>query len=153
MAHVYISIGSNLDDPVSQLRRAIEALRGLGVVSAVSPFYQTKPWGGNQDQPDFINAVVALETQFEPQDLLLQLKAAEARLGRGNERERYSPRIIDFDILTYDDRTVDEPDLKIPHPHMSERAFVLVPLADLNGDFVAARDALPASERNTVIKL
>ena len=153
MAHVYISIGSNLDDPIAQVRRGVEALRGVGVVSAVSPLYRTKPWGGFQDQPDFINAVVALETQLEPQDLLLQLKSIEMRLGRRNETRRYQSRIIDFDILTYDDRTVNDPDLKIPHPHMNERAFVLVPLADLNHDYITARDALPASERDTVIKL
>ena len=153
MAHVYISIGSNLDDPVAQIRRAVESLRGMGVVSAVSPFYRTKPWGDIPDQPDFINAVVALETQLEPEELLLQLKASERRFGRGGAGGRWGPRIIDFDILTYDDRVMNEPDLQIPHPRMNERAFVLVPLTDLDAGFAARRDALPRSERDSVEKL
>lgn len=153
MAHVYISIGSNLEDPVAQVRRAVDALRAFGVVSAVSPFYKTKPWGTVQDQPDFINAVVALETQLAPAELLLQLKAAERRLGRGSKPQRWGPRIIDFDILTFDRETIDESDLHIPHPRMNERAFVLVPLADLDRTFVPARDALPEKERNSVTPL
>lgn len=153
MAHVYISIGSNLEDPVAQIRRAVETLRGIGVVSAVSPFYRTKPWGEIAEQPDFINAVVALETQLEPEELLLQLKAAEKRFGRGGDAARFGPRIIDFDILTYDNRVLNEPDLQIPHPRMDERAFVLVPLADLDERYAARRDALSPSERDTVEKL
>jgi 2-amino-4-hydroxy-6-hydroxymethyldihydropteridine diphosphokinase len=150
MAHVYLSIGSNLDDPVMQVRRAIETLRGFGMVSAVSPFYRTKPWGTVRSQPDFVNVVVALETMLSPRDLLLAVKSAEREFGRDNEGERYGPRVIDFDILTYDDLVVNEPDLEIPHPRMNDRAFVLVPLADLDPQYEAARDALPASEIDEV---
>lgn len=152
MALVYISIGSNLDDPIAQVRRGVDALRFFGEVKAVSPFYRTKPWGTVADQPDFVNAVVALDTHRPPRELLASLKAEERRLGRV-DGERWGPRSIDFDILTYGDDTVDEYDLRIPHPRMNERAFVLVPLADLDQRFESARDSLSAQERNTVQRI
>ncbi len=149
MPRAYISIGSNLSDPVAQVRRAVEALRFFGEVVAVSPFYRTKPWGTVYDQPDFINAVVAIETSRPPRELLIALKAEEERLGRV-PGERWGPRAIDFDILTYGKETIDEYDLRIPHPRMNERAFVLVPLADIDETYTRARDALPADELKRV---
>lgn len=149
MPLAYISIGSNLNDPVAQVRRGVDALRIFGEVKAVSPFYRTKPWGDVNDQPDFINAVVALDTHRAPRELLASLKAEEKRLGR-TPGERWGPRAIDFDILTYGDETVDEYDLRIPHPRMNERAFVLVPLADLDERYVCTRDALGADQLNTI---
>jgi 2-amino-4-hydroxy-6-hydroxymethyldihydropteridine diphosphokinase len=148
MARAYVGIGSNLEDPVSQVRSAIEILRSFGEVAAVSSIYRTAPWG-KKDQPEFVNAVVLLVTLRSPHELLMGLKKAESELGRRGS-ERWGPRTIDFDILTYDDETIDEPDLKIPHPQMSERAFVLVPLAEIDSAYAAARDALPASERDGV---
>ena len=152
MNTAYISIGSNLDDPAGQVRRAVDALRNLGNVLAVSSLYLTKPWG-DPNQPMFINAVDALETTYRPIELLLALKSAESTLGRDPEGRRWGPRIIDFDILTYGDQTINEPDLKIPHPHMKERAFVLVPLAELDEKFAPLRDALPPEELQSVSKL
>lgn len=149
MPLAYISIGSNLNDPLMQVRRGVDALRAFGEVTAVSPFYRTKPWGSVSDQPDFVNAVVALETHRAPRELLYSLKAEEERLGR-LPGERWGPRAIDFDILTYGDETVDEYDLRVPHPRMNERAFVLVPLADLDKRYVSARDALAVDERNSI---
>ncbi len=152
MITAYIGIGSNLDDPASYVRAAIEALRGLGEVRAVSSLYLTEPWGV-EDQPKFVNAVAALETILSPMELLLALKAAEAELGREPDGERWGPRVIDFDILTYGSETVDEPGLTIPHPRMKERAFVLVPLAEIDSRFAALRDALPPAQLETVQKM
>ncbi len=152
MSLVYISIGSNLNDPVAQVRRGVDALRIFGEVKAVSPFYRTRPWGAVSDQPDFVNAVVALETHRPPRELLASLKAEERRLGRV-EGERWGPRAIDFDILTYGDETVDEYDLRIPHPRLNDRAFVLVPLADLDERYAGARDALGDGELQRVERL
>ena len=95
------------------------------------------------DQPDFVNAVVLLETQRSPHELLMAFKKAEREAGRGHS-EHWGPRAIDFDILTFDEEKIDEPDLKIPHPYMLERAFVLVPLAEIEPRYAAARDALGA---------
>lgn len=153
VAHVYLSIGSNLDDPPEQLRRAIDALRAFGRVCAVSPFYRTKPWGTIPDQPDFVNGVVAFETDLEPAMLLAEIKTLERRAGRNDADPRWGPRPIDVDILTYDDRRIDEPELTIPHPRMNDRAFVLVPLADLDERFIPARDALPGHERTGITPL
>ncbi len=149
MPRVYISIGSNLKDPVTQVRRGIESLRFFGEIAAVSPLYRSKPWGTVPDQPEFINAVVALNTNRRPRELLNSLKAEELRLGRVPS-ERWGARAIDFDILTYDDQRINEYDLCIPHPRMNERAFVLVPLADLDARFASVRDALGEHELNTV---
>ena len=153
VAHAYVSIGSNLDEPVQRIRDAIETLRGAGMVTAVSPFYRTAPWGPIANQPDFVNAVVALDTHLTPRELLTYLKDAERRAGRTERGERWGPRRIDFDILTYDRVRLDEPDLIVPHPRMYERAFVLVPLADLDAAYAGARDALSGAERASVTKM
>lgn len=153
MNHVYISIGSNLGNPTYQVRRAVDALRGVGQVTAVSSIYETEPWGTEKDQPHFVNAVAALETILEPMDLLLALKAAEEQIGREPSERRWGPRVIDFDILVFGDRAVNTPQLTIPHAHMKERAFVLVPLAEIDHTFEPLRDALPASELASVRKL
>ena len=152
MPRAYISIGSNLDDPVAQVRRGVEVLRFFGEVVAVSPFYRTKPWGTVSNQPDFINAVVALDTDRPPRELLNALKEEEKRLGR-TQSERWGPRAIDFDILTYGDETIDEYDLRVPHPRMTERAFVLVPLADIDDSYISARDALDTDELRSVERI
>jgi 2-amino-4-hydroxy-6-hydroxymethyldihydropteridine diphosphokinase len=148
---VYVGIGSNLGDAVANVRDAISALRSLGVLAAVSSLYRTAPWG-KTDQPSFVNAVVALDTQRSPRELLDALKALEAELGR-EPGERWGPRTIDFDILAYGQERIDEGDLVIPHPHLHERAFALVPLAEIASQYAAMRDALPASDRSGVEKL
>jgi 2-amino-4-hydroxy-6-hydroxymethyldihydropteridine diphosphokinase len=126
------------------VRNGIGALRSLGEVVAVSALYVTKPWGRN-DQPDFINAAAALETPLTPRALLLALKSLERELGR-EEAERWGPRRIDFDILAYGNETIDDGDLVIPHRRLYQRAFALVPLAEIAPQYVEMRDKLSAQE-------
>lgn len=146
-----IAVGANLDEPGDTVREAITALGRLGVTVRVSSLYRTKPWGV-VEQPDFVNAVVLLETQLEPRALLEELKALERAFGR-TQGVRFGPRRLDLDILAYDDRRVDEPDLVIPHPRLHERAFVLVPLAEIDPSYASLRDALSPEERAGVKKL
>jgi 2-amino-4-hydroxy-6-hydroxymethyldihydropteridine diphosphokinase len=140
----YVGIGSNLGAPAGNVRRAIEALSELGRVTRRSSLYRTKPWG-KPDQPDFVNAVVLLETSLGTHALLAGLKALERRLGR-RDGERWGPRAIDLDLLTYDDLVLAHAGLRVPHPHLFERAFVLVPLAEIDARYAAARDALGSGE-------
>lgn len=130
-----VALGSNLDDPRTQVEHGFEALASLPrtVLAARSRLYRTPPWGVS-DQPDFINAVARLETSLSPRELLDALLAIEMRAGRVRG-VRNGPRILDLDLLTYDDRVIDEPDLAVPHPRLHERAFVLLPLADVAPDF------------------
>lgn len=146
MIRSYIGIGSNMDDPVRQVRKAIDALRAVGEVAVVSSLYRTAPWG-KTDQPEFVNAAVALDTQLRPRALLHALKWLERELGREENSERWGPRRIDFDILAYGDERVDEGDLVIPHPRLRERAFAIVPLAEIAPAYVAMRDALGPLDR------
>jgi len=129
---VYLGVGTNLGDRAANLAAAAAALAPAVRLRRVSPVYETLPWGYT-DQPAFLNQVFEAHTALEPQALLAWLKAVEARLGR-QVSFRYGPRLIDLDILLYDDAALDCPGLSIPHPHLQERAFVLVPLADLAPD-------------------
>lgn len=126
-----IALGSNLDDPCAQVRRGFEALAALpqSRLLARSRLYRTPPWGVT-DQPDFINAAARLETSLPPHELLDALLMIEARTGRVRG-VRNGPRVLDLDLLLYGDRQIDEPGLVVPHPHLHERAFVLLPLADI----------------------
>lgn len=133
MAVAAIALGSNLGDPAANVRHAMEELAALGSVVKRSTLHQSKPWGV-EDQPDFINAVVLLQTALEPRELLQALKGIESTMGR-TPTYKWGPRLIDLDIIYYDDLVVDEPDLKIPHPHFREREFVLVPLAEVDERF------------------
>lgn len=152
MTHrAYIAIGSNLGDAEANVRDAIAALGELGAVERMSSLYRTKAWG-KTDQPDFINAVALIETGLNPRSLLIALKAIEVDLGRVPS-ERWGPRAIDLDILTFDDLRVEEEGLTIPHPSMNERAFVLVPLAEIDPSFAVLRDALPAGETFSCVML
>jgi 2-amino-4-hydroxy-6-hydroxymethyldihydropteridine diphosphokinase len=137
---VAIGIGANLDDPVARVQAAMAALGALGAIERVSRLYRTQPWGV-EDQPEFVNAVALLRTDRTPRELLAALKEIEGRLGR-RPGPRWGPRAIDLDILTFGDLVVDEPDLRIPHPYLFERAFVLVPLAEVDARYAQARDAL-----------
>jgi 2-amino-4-hydroxy-6-hydroxymethyldihydropteridine diphosphokinase len=140
----YVGLGSNLDDPAANVERAFDELAKLGRIVRRSSLYRTAPWG-KRDQPDFVNAVVLLETALPPRALLDALKAAERRLGRF-DGERWGPRVIDLDLLTFGDLRIDEPGLRVPHAHLTERAFVLVPLAEIDARYVTARDALDPAE-------
>lgn len=132
LALAYIGLGSNLDNPITQVRQAISALATLPLsqLSGVSSLYASRPIGP-QGQPDFINAVVALKTSLSPLALLDQLQSLEQRHRRKRERH-WGPRTLDLDLLLYNQQTITYPRLSVPHPHMHERAFVLAPLAELD---------------------
>jgi 2-amino-4-hydroxy-6-hydroxymethyldihydropteridine diphosphokinase len=130
----YVALGSNLDDPEAQVERGFAALAALPgtLLRARSRRYRTPPWGV-VDQPDFVNAVARLETSLAPHALLDALLAIEARAGRVRGL-RYGPRVLDLDLLLYGDCELREAGLTLPHPRLHERAFVLLPLADLAPD-------------------
>ena len=131
----YIGIGSNLEIPVEQVRRARGSLAGLQRTRLVgfSPLYRN-PAVGPGEQPDYVNAVAVIETRLEPRELLEALQAIEVAQGRVREKVRWLPRTLDLDLLVYGDREIREDGLEVPHPHLRERAFVLRPLADLAPD-------------------
>ncbi|APX91690.1 2-amino-4-hydroxy-6-hydroxymethyldihydropteridine diphosphokinase [Halomonas sp. 1513] len=127
----YIGLGSNLEDPLAQIQQALAALGRLPLTRrvAASPCYASRPVGP-QDQPDFINAVAALETRLSPLALLDQLQALEQRQRRKRLRH-WGPRTLDLDLLLHDDTCLASPRLTLPHPHMASRGFVLLPLANI----------------------
>lgn len=139
MAEVLLSLGGNLGDPVATIEAALDRLAAEGAaVTARSRFFRTPPWG-RTDQPAFVNLCAGLRTDLDPRALLGAIHRIERGLGRTRDL-KWGPRPIDIDILTYDDVVLDEPGLTIPHPHMTERAFVLVPLAEIApGRMVAGR--------------
>jgi len=131
---VYLALGSNLGNRAANLKAAIAALPPQMEVKAKSRVYETPPWGyTNQDK--FLNQVVKAQTYLEPELLLKHLKRLEVALGRVPTFQ-YGPRLIDIDILLYDDLVFDSADLKIPHPNMHERGFVMLPLMDVAPDLV-----------------
>jgi 2-amino-4-hydroxy-6-hydroxymethyldihydropteridine diphosphokinase len=146
-----IGLGSNAGDAVRNVERALAALGRLGTVEARSGLYRSPPWGV-LEQADFINAAALLETPLGPRELLGALKALEGELGRV-ATFRWGPRVIDLDILAYDELTIDEPDLVIPHPRLAERAFAVVPLAEIDPAFAAVLDALGADDRRAVQRI
>jgi len=129
----YIGLGSNLDNPESQVKTAIEALANLSQIRLQdrSSLYRSAPMGP-QDQPDYVNAVVKLSTGLEPEALLDKLQGIERAQGRVRT-QRWGPRTLDLDILLYGQCVVATERLKIPHPGIAERSFVLYPLAEING--------------------
>jgi 2-amino-4-hydroxy-6-hydroxymethyldihydropteridine diphosphokinase len=133
----FLALGSNLGDRRRFLAEAVTALRQLDRVVAVSPVYETAPEGGPRSQGPYLNAVVELDTERSPRELLEVCRALEEAAGRVRT-ERWGPRPLDVDVLLVGDLTVDEPDLQVPHPRMWERRFVLAPLADLAPELVPA---------------
>jgi 2-amino-4-hydroxy-6-hydroxymethyldihydropteridine diphosphokinase len=143
----YLGLGSNLGDRLERLRgaaRLLGATEGIDLVRS-SRVYETEPVG--PPQPAYLNAVVRTDTTLAPRGLLEACRAVEDALGRVRA-ERWGPRTIDVDILTYDEEIVADPDLVIPHPRMHERGFVLVPLGELGGD-----PALPGGRRLSTLRL
>lgn len=128
----YIGLGANLGDRVRALRGALDELdRHPDIeVSAVSSFIETEPVGGPPGQPPFLNAAAELRTTLSPRRLLAVLQEVEDLFGR-ERKVRWGPRTLDLDLLLYEDRIIDEPDLRVPHPRMHERRFVLQPLAQI----------------------
>ncbi len=134
MSLAYIGLGSNLGQPLAQVREAINELQqtdGLKLV-AVSPLYASSPMGP-QDQPDYINAVAAVETSLSPHDLLKKLQNLEQQHGRQRLRH-WGERTLDLDILLYGQQILDDAELTLPHPGLAERNFVVYPLADIAPD-------------------
>jgi 2-amino-4-hydroxy-6-hydroxymethyldihydropteridine diphosphokinase len=131
-----IALGSNIGDKVRHIADAVAAFTADGRVRVVqkSLDYQTPPWG-KTDQDWFVNAVMSVSTDMPAYDLLARCQAVEQQLGR-ERLERWGPRVIDLDILVYRDLVLNEPDLILPHPHITDRAFVLRPLLDVAPDLV-----------------
>jgi 2-amino-4-hydroxy-6-hydroxymethyldihydropteridine diphosphokinase len=133
----YVGLGSNLGDREATIRRAVELLGeepGIEVLR-MSSLIETEPWG-YADQPRFLNGALALRTSLEPRRLLDVLLAVERTLGRTRDTVRYGPRAIDLDLLLYGQARLEEPGLTVPHPHLHEREFALVPLQELDPDLV-----------------
>lgn len=155
MAEVHLALGSNLGDRAANLAAARDALaQGAVAIARASSVYETAPWGPGPQGP-YLNQVLCGTTRLAPRDLLARLLDIERALGRDRaQAERFGPRVIDLDILLYDDLALDEPALQIPHPRMLERAFVLVPLAEIAPDLavggVRIADALARLDRSGV---
>ena len=129
----WLGLGANLQHPVMQVNEALSRLdRADGIeVCQVSSFYRTPPWGDEQ-QDDFINAVVRVETRLDPLSLLHSLQSIENAMGRQRSGRQWGPRIIDIDLLLFGDQVVNSAELHVPHPRIHERAFVLLPFAELD---------------------
>ena len=136
MTRAYIGLGSNLDNPRDQVVDAFQELAETDDIRLVarSSLYLSEPLGP-QDQPDFINAVAAIETTLAPQSLLEVLQAIEQKHARKRERH-WGPRTLDLDLLLYDDEHIRHPDLRVPHPGIAERSFVLLPLQEIAPELV-----------------
>jgi len=132
-SRAYVGVGGNVGDVETTIAEAMWALDSLPQTSirAQSRLYRTPPWG-NTEQPPFLNAVVELQTRLTPRVLLDLLLDIELRFGRDrSEGEKWGPRALDLDLLVFGEEQLDEPGMHIPHPHLHERAFVLVPLAEI----------------------
>src|SRR2546425_9325206 len=129
MATVYIALGSNTGNREANLRMALRGMTRMSRVKAVSALYESDPVG--PEQPPYYNAVCRVETGLEPASLLRFLKGLEHEIGRRPGGSRWGPRPIDLDILLYEERVLEAEDLVIPHERLAERAFVLVPLAEI----------------------
>jgi 2-amino-4-hydroxy-6-hydroxymethyldihydropteridine diphosphokinase len=159
MAQVLIALGGNIGDVRATFNRAIGCLcRDEAVrLTARSSDYRTPPWGMT-DQPAFINAAIAVTTSLTPRDLLARALDCERKLGLDRaHKQHWGPRLIDIDILAFDDLTLADRDLVLPHPHVLERAFVLVPLAEIAPDRLIAgvqvKDALAHVDASGIERL
>jgi 2-amino-4-hydroxy-6-hydroxymethyldihydropteridine diphosphokinase len=132
MNRVYIALGSNLADPLHQVRNALDALDAIVQTQrvAVSSFYRTPPYGPS-DQPDYLNAAVALDTQLTPEALLDHTQRIELEQGRVRKAERWGPRTLDLDIMLFGEQVLNTTRLTVPHYDMLNRAFMLVPLLEI----------------------
>jgi 2-amino-4-hydroxy-6-hydroxymethyldihydropteridine diphosphokinase len=159
LADALIALGGNLGDVRETFGRAVELLCADGTVklTARSSDYRTPPWGV-EDQPPFINACLRVTTALAPHALLAQMRRVETALGRDRAVEtRWGPRPIDIDLIAYDDVRISDAELELPHPRLFERAFVLVPLAEIVPDRIIAgmrvRDALTRLDATGIEKL
>ena len=141
---VYVSLGTNIEPRPNHLREGLRNLRAIVNIHQTSSIYETEPWG-YADQSRFLNQVVECDTDFEPFGLLKLLKEIEEKMGRMGTF-RFGPRIIDLDILIYGNLVISDRVLSIPHASLKERAFVLVPLVELNPDLVFPRENIRVSD-------
>jgi 2-amino-4-hydroxy-6-hydroxymethyldihydropteridine diphosphokinase len=148
---VYVGLGSNLDDPCRQIERACAKLEALAESRFVvrSSLYRTPPFGPVA-QPDFVNAAAGMLTRRTAPDFLVALKQIEGELGRAAPRVRWGPRRIDLDLLVFGRAQLDEPALRVPHPGIAERAFVLVPLAEIAPDLLVPGQGSVATLRDRI---
>ncbi|MBR0848770.1 2-amino-4-hydroxy-6-hydroxymethyldihydropteridine diphosphokinase [Bradyrhizobium diazoefficiens] len=138
MASVLIALGGNVGDVRATFRKAIAHVCGMAQAALVarSSDYSTPPWG-DEDQAPFVNACVEIETGLDPHALLFVMQKVEQKFGRTREKDRrWGPRTLDLDMIAYDDVSLQKPELTLPHPRLFERAFVLVPLAEIAPDRV-----------------
>ena len=155
MSIVFLALGSNLGNRLKNIENSISEISKQCKISAKSSIYETEPWGV-ANQPNFLNAVIKVETKLEPKALLDFLLNIEAKLGRNRAIEqRWGPRIIDLDILIYDKREIQTEQLTIPHPRMLERAFVLIPLYNVCKEkwVKEALDKLPQQDKDGIRKI
>jgi len=134
MHRVFIGIGSNLGDKIGNCRKALREIAGFAEIVKISSLYETEPVG-KEDQPNFINCVVEINTDLSPHELLTHLKSIEDKLARVRG-EKWGPRTIDLDIIFYDDLVMKDDDLIIPHPRAHLRRFVLEPICEIAPDFI-----------------
>mgnify|MGYP006282785867 CR=1 FL=1 len=134
---VYVSLGSNKGNRAKVLSESVKAMKAFARILASSPIYETPPWGFSSDQP-FLNAVIKLETELNPHELLKKLLEVERLHGRDRNEEKpgYEDRTLDLDILFYGDRQINEDRLHIPHRRLEKRKFILVPFCDIAPDFI-----------------
>jgi 2-amino-4-hydroxy-6-hydroxymethyldihydropteridine diphosphokinase len=159
MADVLIALGGNVGDVRATFKKAIANICGMtqGALLARSSDYATPPWG-EAAQDDFINACIEIETSLDPHALLFTLQKIEKKFGRDRANERrWGPRTLDLDMIAYDDIRLDKPELTLPHPHLFERAFVLVPLAEIVPDRLIGgrrvKDALAGLSTDGILRL
>ncbi|MHA2033521.1 MAG: 2-amino-4-hydroxy-6-hydroxymethyldihydropteridine diphosphokinase [Candidatus Kariarchaeaceae archaeon] len=134
MAEVYFSIGSNVGNRIKNLDESVKGLKGFIQDLNISYVYETEPWGF-EDQAPFLNICVSGKTNLLPEQLLIKIKSLEVDIGRKNTF-KWGPRVIDIDLLFYDDLSINKDNLKIPHLGIAERAFVLIPMLDLNPNYI-----------------
>ena len=137
MTRCYIGLGANLNQPLAQLQQALVAIEAIPHTRliAASSFYASKPMGP-QDQPDYVNAVAALDSELTAETLLDNLQQIELNQGRQRKDERWGPRTLDLDILLYGQQTIDTPRLTVPHYGLTQREFVLYPLAEITPELI-----------------
>ena len=159
MASVLIALGGNVGDVRTTFRKAISHICGMAQAAMIarSSDYTTPPWG-DEDQDPFINACVEIETDLDPHALLFVMQKVEQKFGRARTKERpWGPRTLDLDMIAYDDVSLQKPDLTLPHPRLFERAFVLVPLAEIAPDRVISgirvRDGLSSVSTQGIERL